>query len=233
MKEFSQKVQDQLKFYVYYLRDPRNKEVFYVGKGKGNRVFQHLECALEIEIESDKLDKIRDILDAGLSVEHYILRHGLTEEIAYEIEDSLIDFLGGVDKLTNKQDGHDSNECGIKTVEEIEMQYNAQKLESDLPILLININALYKTSLKPNELYEATRSSWKLGERRNKVKYVLAVYKGLIREVYQVDKWKPCENRWEFEGKIADKDIREKLIHTDATSFYKRGSANPVKYYNC
>ena len=29
-------------FYVYELIDPRTNSVFYIGKGKGKRVFQHL-----------------------------------------------------------------------------------------------------------------------------------------------------------------------------------------------
>lgn len=34
-------VAEQLGWYVYLLRDPRDAEVFYVGKGRGNRVFAH------------------------------------------------------------------------------------------------------------------------------------------------------------------------------------------------
>jgi hypothetical protein len=37
---------EKLGYYVYLLIDPRNDKVFYVGKGKGNRVNQHLLGAL-------------------------------------------------------------------------------------------------------------------------------------------------------------------------------------------
>ena len=46
--EFSQSVKEQLKYYVYALKDPRSLskiDFFYVGKGIGNRVFNHLEDA--------------------------------------------------------------------------------------------------------------------------------------------------------------------------------------------
>ena len=36
-----------------------------IGKGKDNRVFNHMECALESETENDKYDKIREILNSN------------------------------------------------------------------------------------------------------------------------------------------------------------------------
>lgn len=35
-------VAEKLKTYVYRLIDPRNGETFYVGKGRGDRVFAHV-----------------------------------------------------------------------------------------------------------------------------------------------------------------------------------------------
>ena len=54
---FSQAVSAKLKCYVYRLIDPRNGETFYVGKGKGDRVFRHARGALKLNGEQeDKLD---------------------------------------------------------------------------------------------------------------------------------------------------------------------------------
>ena len=36
LKEFSKGVAEKLKCYVYKLIDPRNGQVFYIGKGTGN-----------------------------------------------------------------------------------------------------------------------------------------------------------------------------------------------------
>ena len=91
---FSQKAQEELGYYVYCLVDPRDKKIFYIGKGVGNRVFAHACDALEYEdVNTDKLEKIREIIKSGHEVEHYIIRHKLTEEDALTVESVLIDFL--------------------------------------------------------------------------------------------------------------------------------------------
>jgi hypothetical protein len=115
---FSQAVIEKLDYYVYFLQDPRTDEVFYVGKGIGNRVFNHLECSIETDGETEKLERIREIVNSGNSVKHFILRHGLTEQMAFEVEASLIDFVG-MKNLSNLQGGHYSSDYGLKTADEI------------------------------------------------------------------------------------------------------------------
>ena len=106
MREFSPYVSEQLKAYVYLLIDPRDDKPFYVGKGNGNRVFAHALDALgHEEAASDKLDRIREIHAAGQQVEHQLLRFGLTDRTAFEVEAAAIQLLG-MDELTNKVEGH-------------------------------------------------------------------------------------------------------------------------------
>ena len=44
---FDEKTQQALGYYVYMLIDPSNNKPFYVGKGKNNRVFDHIEYAFK------------------------------------------------------------------------------------------------------------------------------------------------------------------------------------------
>jgi hypothetical protein len=69
---FSPTVCAQLKYYVYRLIDPRNGETFYVGKGKGNRVFMHVkdELGSNADVLSEKLQRIREIRAGGFEVLH-------------------------------------------------------------------------------------------------------------------------------------------------------------------
>ena len=233
---FSQAVIENLQYYVYFLLDPRGDNVFYIGKGIGNRVFNHMEGAIEDRIESEKLDTIRDIINSGYIVKHYILRHGLTEKAAFEVEAALIDFVG-VSNLSNLQGGHYSSDYGLKTAGEIISMYEAEELSTSEPLILVNINKRYDRTMTSLELYNATKEAWVVGSRRLNAEYAIATYRGLTREVYKIDRWYPIERnekiRWGFNGGIANTNIREKLIYKSIKTLFKTGSANPIRYLNC
>lgn len=229
---FSQAVIEQVGFYVYFLRDPLNKEVFYVVKGMGNRVFEHVACSVINPTESEKLDRIRCIQKSGNQVKHYILRHGLTEKSAFEVEAAVIDFIG-ISNLSNLQTGHYSMDFGIKTTEEVIAMYSAHPFLTDEPVLLININQLFDREMTATEIYEATRKSWVVGVRREKAKYAIATYRGLTREVYQINEWYRIDNRWGFKGQLADEAIRNSLRYKSIAGLFRRGAANPIRYINC
>lgn len=230
MKQFSKAVCERIGHYVYILKDPRDNSIFYVGKGTGNRVFNHVDCALTMPHSSDKLDQIRDIHKAGLEVGHFILRHGLSEEQAFEIESACIDLLG-IENLSNEQKGHNWWEHGLKSTDEVSQHYDATVVTITEPTVIININRLYRRFMSPAELYQATRHKWKVGHRRNTAKYAIASFRGLVREVYEIDSWTQCpDGRWEFHGRVADNSVRDKYINQSLDNYSKKGVRNPIKY---
>jgi hypothetical protein len=229
IKEFSEAVSERIGYYVYLLKDPRNASIFYVGKGKGNRLFQHVQCALENETENDKYNLIREIHKEGKEVEHFILRHGLEEKLSLEIESTVIDLLG-IENLTNSIKGHDTWERGLKTVDEVFQHYDAKAVTFDEPCIIININRLFTRGISAQKLYDSTRASWIVGIKRDKAKYAIASYRGLVREVYEIEKWQPNGDRWEFIGKVADDKIRVKYLNQSLENYIKKGGQNPIRY---
>lgn len=76
---FDEKTQKALGYYVYMLIDPRDDRPFYVGKGVGNRIFNHVKNAIDNPTNSDeKCDVIRKIGPG--KVRHVIVTHGLATE---------------------------------------------------------------------------------------------------------------------------------------------------------
>ena len=70
MDQFSQKSIEEIGSYAYALVDPRTDKIFYIGKGCGNRVFDHCNDAINDDDESLKLNLIREIIAEGLKVKH-------------------------------------------------------------------------------------------------------------------------------------------------------------------
>jgi hypothetical protein len=238
MNEFSQKTLEKLNYYVYCLLDPRDNIIFYIGKGKGNRVFAHLKGDIKNPLENDKVYLIKDIIKQKRQVGHFIIRHGVDEKTALEIEATIIDLLtfenfSHLSKITNIMAGHGSWDRGIKTVNEIEALYAAQPLnEHDIihKILIININQTYKPGVDP---YEATRKYWKLNiNNAKKVDFVLSEYHGIIRAVYKPIKWfqDPESKRWYFDGiEVNESEINQRYLNK-VYHGKQRGAVNPIRY---
>jgi len=114
-------------------------------------------------------------------------------------------------------------------------------------IAIIKINNSYTASMTSAELYDCTRGCWKRKlDSMQKVEYVLSVAKGIVVEVYNVDKWLSADKlnretipydaviengRIGFSGAVADEEIRNRYIGKSVANLFKRGDANPVKVF--
>jgi hypothetical protein len=223
---------EKLKYYVYRLVDPRSNEIFYIGKGEGNRILDHVNGASKItnkSLMSNKQSQILEINNAGLQVKYEIVRHGLTEEQALLIESVLIDFIGQ-EKLKNEVRGHYSNENGLMSLQEIINKYAAPKINIKHRCILININKKFKLDMSEEEIYKATKQSWIIGKKREQVEVVLATYKGIIRGVYLIDDWYAIDKRWGFNKVDTPVEIKEFYMNHSVDHLINKGNQNPIKY---
>jgi len=251
MRKFSSPVIKELNYYVYIYSNPKTGEIFYVGKGKGNRVFSHLEE----HGNSQKILYISELKKQGLNPKIEIIIHGLEDEkTALRVESSIIDLIE-IKKLTNKQSGYKSASYGRMTIDQINALYDKQSVNIEEPSILIRINQAFRYSMTTIELYDFTRGQWKLNpERAKNAKYGISVYEGVIQEVYEILDWykagatfsirqgiervnkdvenEPLEGRFEFIGNLAPKEIREKYRFKSVEHYFKKGNSNPIKYTN-
>lgn len=244
IKEFSNDTIEKIGYYVYRLVDPRNGQTFYVGKGKGNRVFQHAKGILDSNEDEDKkeydatkdpekLRIIHEIIEAKLDVIYVIQRWHLSEKEAFEVEAALIDAYPG---LSNLQSGHGA-EYGACNAKQLEERLSAKTYEEpkDFGYMIIKVRwwRLDEMAIQfgaDNARYEATRGCWKIRiPNKDRYPYVLSVTDGLVKEVYKVKEWHEQGDRKEFTGEVAPDEIRNIFIDKRIPDYYaKKGMASPV-----
>ena len=233
---FPPEVAEKLQNYVYRLIDPRNGETFYIGKGTGNRVFEHARGDIMGNSMSEKMTRIREIQVAGFDVSHVIHRHGLSEKSAFEVEAALIDAYPGI---TNVIGGFGSSDFGVMHSYEIIKRYSADTAKFQHKALLISVNR----SAMEDSLYEATRFAWRLNPKKaREADVVLSTIQGLIVGAFIADEWleanpenfpgrESVDGRFGFVGHEAPSNLKQMYVDKRLPDDYrKRGASNPVKY---
>lgn len=134
------------------------------------------------------------------------------------------------------------------SIDELIGYYAAVPVEITHPALLIRVNQFYRHNMPAEELYEITRGIWKLGQRRQRVNFALAIFEGVVREVYVVNEWHPAfstpysvrqfgdrdgSGRWEFIGEVAADEVRNLYRLRSVKDYFRRGNQSPTVYVNC
>lgn len=224
------------KYYVYRLVDPRTLHTFYVGKGCGDRVFQHAKGVLaKIALDEEenemslKEKQIADIIGDGKEVISIIHRRGLTNKEALEVEAALIDAYPG---LTNIQRGY-CIDRGAISVDDLHAMYNTPVYNEPEEKYIIIKTTPDAISANYGDLYEATRKAWRADiKKAKKYKYVLSVVYGVVREVYKANEWQELPTgRIVFVGEVTNDAIAAKVKGKRIPDEYRqKGAANPFMY---
>ena len=257
--KFDDLAAERIGWYVYVLRDPRNNQVFYVGKGNENRWFHHIKEAREkLEDPKLKLQKIREIENSGFEVEAFIIRSGIkSEEFAFDVEGAVIHAYRLLERegkavpvdLTNIAEGHHP-ERGLASVNVMQSLLNAPLApEIVAPVGLFKIGVLWYPEMTEEDVREATQGWWpelKVKNGKLRAEYAFGVSAGIIRGVYKIDEsmWrerrKPdrdWENdigkppRWGFPNCVYAPEMAQ-YLNTSVKHLFKKGDQNAVKFLN-
>lgn len=234
-------IANALGYYVYAYVDPRDDSVFYIGKGVGSRATDHLFD----NAESAKVARINSIIAAGFKPRIDIVAHQLRDDLeSSRVEAALIELIG-LNNLTNIVRGRFSTDFPRRTLTDFIMEFSPKTIDVTDPALLIRINRQFKYGMSPEALYESTRGIWVIGERRNRAKYAMAVYAGIIREVYEIKSWhragttryltrdqselaKQENKRWEFIGHVASETERSRYVGGSVAHLFLAGQQSPI-----
>lgn len=203
MQYFNSMTSAKLQAYVYALADPRAKgslkeRIFYVGKGNGNRCFNHAAIARgrqeqPLNEHEHKLSTIQAIHNSGQEVEVFIVSHGMTDDEAFALESAFIPLIGE----TNAVRGHGDPLMWLKK-NQIDQLYDKPIERSDVELLRGNVlfvslnqqdtDALVKAGAEA-QLASATLGDWNLGEPRSSlVDCIVGVKHGLIISIFKIEK---------------------------------------------
>ena len=77
------------KYYIYFLIDPRDKKVFYIGKGQKERMYAHERIVKVGKSPNNNFtlkNKIKDILDSGNKITYKQVWFSDDEKYIYKME---------------------------------------------------------------------------------------------------------------------------------------------------
>ncbi len=202
-------------YYVYLLISPRNRQPFYVGKGRGSRATIHLAA----KGQSPVATTIRRIRRAGLEPQVDILAHGLPNaESSFRIEAAVIDALG-LDRLVNQSRGWQSLQLGRMPLRQL-LMYEATR-----GVWRLNPNraahAKYALATFEGivcEIYEIVGKWVAAGTGRYSTRSKSEVKR---------------PGRWEFKGRLAPMSIRKRYLDRSVRRYLPLGLQAPVVYVNC
>ena len=111
------------------------------------------------------------------------------------------------------------------------------------PIVIFKVNRLYREGMPAEDLYDITRCYWgRLRQKAEQCRIALCVYRGVVKEVYEVTAWRDGEDlrksaripeyqpgRYGFEGHVAEEPDRQKYLGRRVSGFFRRNDRNTVK----
>lgn len=228
------------RFYVYCLTDLKKDKILYIGKGCGNRIFEHEWVASRSQdpVSGEIIDRKLKAISKCKKLGRHIISYHLTEVEALAAESALIHFVKSVlgKKLKNKIAGHGPG--GI-SVEELDRRFGfsplpLDEINSNELILAIKIHNAFDLDTDEEADYRfdnqddanlksRTLGNWVIGkDAASKVKYIIGVHTGLQNAVvsaYEVDGFETLEEtkngrkqtRYRFHTASCSKKVLAKL----------------------
>lgn len=187
----------KLGWYVYLLVEPDSGRPFFVGRGRGDRCFDHVRAARVGPSSTGQdrrakkfpaLDRIRRIEQArSRPVGVEILRYGMSADEARLVAAATADVLG----LPSSPDGeggsrrHAAAELGVRLAK-------GAKFKRDHPVVLLQVGPEV-----PDTDYGTVRHGWRIGRRwtdpgaARSPRWAVIVAGELVVGVYRIDGWEP------------------------------------------
>ena len=235
----------KLAIYVYLLTDARSGRPFFVGRGRGDRCFRHVDAARALGSSSDVtgatsakpgkyplLDRIREAESDGRPVRIEILRHGLTVDEADLVVAAVDDTLGL--GLGSSLGSHRAPavELGAGLAKRAKFKRSHQ-------VVLLRVGAHGSDTT-----YDSARHGWRIGRRWvdldsvRSPQWAVVVAGDLVESVYRIDDWEPAPlaggtaGPYTVSGTRAS-DLEERYVGRSVSGYLGAGTPTQVTYVWC
>lgn len=222
--------------YVYALRDPRDRKIFYVGQGVGDRVFQHFNEAEDYyrknKISSSKVIRILDIWNQNEDVEWIIIAYQLTDDQANKVESSSYDIL------SESPNGPPLNDVKppystIQTSDQIS-QFSAESINPDKFYKRVFLFPIANALADGKSTYDATRGDWYIKESYQQTPaYAMGIKDYISVGAFQVDRWEQAGNKHRFIKSGKETSLLNKnwsKVISVAKGYWQRGNYLIVEF---
>ena len=245
------------RFYVYCLTDLKKDKILYIGKGCGNRIFEHEQAARSQDGDIDV--PARKAIAKCKKLGRHIISYHLTEAEAQAAETALIHFVKSVidKKFKNKSAGYGAGGISAEELDE-RFKFTPCPLDEFNPDgLVLTVKIQDALDLDTDEeadylfdnqddanLKSRTLGNWIVGkDAASKVKYVIGIHADLQNAVvsaYEVDGFETMveetkngrtQTRYRFHTASSSKKVLSKLgLHQKCLPELKFGGAGEKAY---
>jgi len=197
--------------YVYALRDPRDRKIFYVGQGAGNRIFEHFAEAEDVvrgnKNPTSKTLRIIDIWISGKNVDWLILARNLSknkeDKEADKVESAVLN------ALQESQNGPCLNQNGgpnsTLTLPEDLVAIKAPSVNPLVagavphhPYYRVFVFNISKSLERGEPIYQATRGLWTVVMKNRTVvprrDFGVGLVRGISHSSYEIASWAVVSN---------------------------------------
>lgn len=201
---------DKLGNYIYALRDPRDRKIFYVGQGSSNRLFEHfneaeqcLKSGTSFTGMSSKVIRILDIWGNEEDVEWVILAHDIPAD------KFIVDALESIayDGISESQNGDLLNEHSTPNSTRLSQEEIADMSASPVNpanACTVFVFPIHVALTGAPSVYDATRSAWSVTTNNRALagSYAVGLQNAISRGSFEIDHWTPVagSGKHEFES---------------------------------
>lgn len=226
--------------YVYALQDPDDQQIFYVGQGTGNRVFEHLDRAEKLlkshKSLTAKFEAIHSVWSRSRDVRLVVLAGGLNDREADLVESAALDALNISlnGELTNAIAAPQSSMVRVEDLAAAAYPH-------------VDPNSRYSKVLlfpaprkqKNKDIYERCRRSWRVTKRHRDLgseahaTHAVAIVGGVSIGAYRVTKWNELDGgKWEFEAQpcLDLEKLNWRTVIEPAMGYWQRGNYLIVEF---